>query len=382
MKAHLDFGTAEFVDAGNEVVLTLPPPQQLTDFLPIRGTASEALIANTRGAIQRILHGIDDRLVAIIGPCSIHDPKAALEYAARLRDVRRRFSSTLEIVMRVYCEKPRTTVGWKGLINDPHLNGSFRIAEGLRIARQLLMDINRLGVPVATEFLDVISPRYIGDLISWGAIGARTTESQVHRELASSLPVPIGFKNGTDGALQIATDAVQSAARSHHFVSVNENGRAAVVKSSGNKACHVVLRGGKSPNYDAESVVLAAKTLTGAGLPARVMIDCSHGNSRKQHGNQLHVASDIAGQIASGSPHIFGIMAESHLTAGAQRFNVGVDDPRELEYGKSITDACLGWEDSLKLLDMVSSAVTERRLVRDCPLPQHAPIESNMSVFY
>jgi 3-deoxy-7-phosphoheptulonate synthase len=382
MNELLDPETLGYESASAEVVSTLPPPQDFTDSLPVRGTTSESLIASTRRAIHRILHGLDDRLLTIIGPCSIHDPQAALEYAQRLRDVRHRLSSTLAIVMRVYCEKPRTTVGWKGLINDPHLNGSFRIDDGLRIARRLLMDINELGVPVATEFLDVISPRYLGDLISWGAIGARTTESQVHRELASSLPVPIGFKNGTDGDVHIAADAVQAAARGHHFLSISASGRAAVVKSGGNKTCHVVLRGGRSPNYDAESVAQAVRTLKGAGVPARVMIDCSHGNSRRQHGNQLSVAADVACQIASGSPHILGIMAESHLTAGAQRFAVGIDDPRNLEYGKSITDACLGWDDSLDLLDRLSSAVAERRLASDYALSQRSASEANMSVFY
>jgi len=335
----------------------LPPPEHLIRFFPLRGSGIEALITKTRRTVQRIMRGQDPRLLVIMGPCSIHDPQAALEYARRLQEARRRFASTLEIVMRVYFEKPRTTVGWKGLINDPHLDGSFRIDEGLRIARQLLIDINRLGVPAATEFLDVISPQYIGDLISWGAIGARTTESQVHRELASGLSAPIGFKNGTDGNIRIATDAIQAAARSHNVLSIHKNGRVAVVRTRGNGDCHVILRGGTVPNYDAGSVAATVKVLNEASLPTRLMIDCSHANSCKQPDKQLSVAEDIGRQIANGSRHIFGIMVESHLVAGAQKHVAGKDDPRELQFGKSITDACLGWEDSLRLLQSMSTAV-------------------------
>jgi len=261
----------------------------------------------------------------------------------------------------VYFEKPRTTVGWKGLINDPYLDETFRIDEGLRIARQLLIEINRLGLPAASEFLDVISPQYLGDLIAWGAIGARTTESQVHRELASGLSAPIGFKNGTDGNIKIATDAIQAAAGGHHFLSVHKNGQVAIVQTNGNANCHVILRGGKSPNYDADSVAAACEALTAADLPASLMVDCSHANSSKQYEKQLDVARDVAHQVADGSTRVFGLMVESHLKAGAQKFTPGKDDAAALEFGKSITDACLGWEHSLEMLDTLSQAVTARR---------------------
>jgi 3-deoxy-7-phosphoheptulonate synthase len=305
--------------------------------------------------------GKDDRLLVIIGPCSIHDPAAALEYAHRLKEQRARYADTLEIVMRVYFEKPRTTVGWKGLINDPYLDESFRIDEGLRIARQLLIEINRLGLPAGSEFLDVISPQYLGDLISWGAIGARTTESQVHRELASGLSAPIGFKNGTDGNIKIATDAIQAAAGGHHFLSVHKNGQVAIVQTKGNPDCHVILRGGKAPNYDAASVAAACAELEKAKLRPRLMVDCSHANSSKQHEKQLEVARSISGQLSSGSRSIFGVMVESHLLAGAQKFTPGKDDASRLEYGKSITDACLGWDDSLQSLAVLSDGVKARR---------------------
>ena len=263
--------------------------------------------------------------------------------------------------MRVYFEKPRTTVGWKGLINDPYLDESYRIDEGLRMARQLLIDINRLGLPAGSEFLDVISPQYIGDLIAWGAIGARTTESQVHRELASGISAPIGFKNGTDGNIRIATDAIQAAARGHHFLSVHKNGQVAIVQTNGNKDCHVILRGGKAPNYDAASVQAACDDLTKAGLPATLMVDCSHANSSKQHHKQLDVARDIAAQMAGGSRQVFGVMVESHLKEGAQKFSPGKDSVSALAYGQSITDACLGWEDSQRTLQLLSDAVAARR---------------------
>ncbi|MCE3273586.1 MAG: 3-deoxy-7-phosphoheptulonate synthase [Ramlibacter sp.] len=339
----------------------LPPPEHLIRFFPIRGTPVEGLISQTRRAIHDIMAGQDDRLLVVIGPCSIHDPVAALEYARKLKDARAKYQDTLEIVMRVYFEKPRTTVGWKGLINDPYLDESYRIDEGLRIARQLLIDINRLGVPAGSEFLDVISPQYIGDLISWGAIGARTTESQVHRELASGISAPIGFKNGTDGNIKIATDAIQAAARPHHFLSVHKNGQVAIVQTNGNRDCHVILRGGKAPNYDAASVAAACRELEAAGLPPTLMVDCSHANSSKQHERQVDVAKDIAGQIAGGSRHVFGLMIESHLTGGAQKFTPGKDDPRALEHGKSITDACIGWNTSLDVLEVLSGAVRHRR---------------------
>jgi 3-deoxy-7-phosphoheptulonate synthase len=342
-------------------ITVLPPPEHLIRFFPIRGTPVESLITGTRRAIHNIMAGKDDRLLVVMGPCSIHDPAAALDYARRLKAEREKYAGTLEIVMRVYFEKPRTTVGWKGLINDPYLDESYRIDEGLRIARQLLIDINRMGLPAGSEFLDVISPQYIGDLISWGAIGARTTESQVHRELASGLSAPIGFKNGTDGNIRIATDAIQAAARGHHFLSVHKNGQVAIVQTNGNKDCHVILRGGKAPNYDAASVAAACKDLEAAKLPPALMVDCSHANSSKQHQKQIDVAKDIAGQIVGGSRSIFGLMIESHLHAGAQKFTPGKDSVSTLEYGKSITDACLGWDDSTQVLDLLSHAVKKRR---------------------
>ena len=342
-------------------ITVLPPPEHLIRFFPIQGTAVESLITQTRQNIHDIIAGTDDRLLVVIGPCSIHDPMAALDYARRLAVERKKYAGTLEIVMRVYFEKPRTTVGWKGLINDPYLNETYRIDEGLRIARQLLIDINRLGLPAGSEFLDVISPQYIGDLIAWGAIGARTTESQVHRELASGLSAPIGFKNGTDGNIRIATDAIQAAARGHHFLSVHKNGQVAIVQTNGNKDCHVILRGGKAPNYDAASVAAACKALEAAHLPATLMVDCSHANSAKQHQKQIDVARDIAAQIASGSRQVFGLMVESHLKAGAQKFTPGKDDASALEYGKSITDACIDWDDSVAMLASLSAAVETRR---------------------
>ncbi len=353
--------TSQTDDKRIKDITVLPPPEHLIRFFPIVGTAVESLITQTRKNIHHIIAGKDDRLLVIIGPCSIHNPEAAIDYARRLAAQRAKYAGTLEIVMRVYFEKPRTTVGWKGLINDPYLDQSYRIDEGLRIARQLLIEINRQGLPAGSEFLDVISPQYIGDLISWGAIGARTTESQVHRELASGLSAPIGFKNGTDGNIRIATDAIQAAARGHHFLSVHKNGQVAIVQTNGNKDCHVILRGGKAPNYDAASVAAACKDLDAAKLPATLMVDCSHANSHKQHERQVEVARDIAAQIAGGSRHVFGLMVESHLLAGAQKFTPGKDQPQALEYGKSITDACLGWDDSLRVLELLSDAVKARR---------------------
>ena len=354
--------TSQTDDERIKDITVLPPPEHLIRFFPIQGSFVESLITNTRKNIHNIMVGVDDRLLVVIGPCSIHDPAAAMEYARRLVEQRKKYAGTLEIVMRVYFEKPRTTVGWKGLINDPYLDETFRIDEGLRIARQLLIDINRLGLPAGSEFLDVISPQYIGDLIAWGAIGARTTESQVHRELASGLSAPIGFKNGTDGNIRIATDAIQAAARGHHFLSVHKNGQVAVVQTNGNPDCHVILRGGKAPNYDEGSVTAACKELAAAKLLATLMVDCSHANSSKQHEKQLEVARDIAGQVKRGSKQVFGLMIESHLNAGAQKFTPGKDDASKLEYGKSITDACLSWGDSLDALEVLSSAVTARRM--------------------
>jgi 3-deoxy-7-phosphoheptulonate synthase len=356
--------TSQTDDERIKDITVLPPPEHLIRFFPIHGSAVETLITDTRRSIKNIMAGKDDRLLVIIGPCSIHDPAAAVDYARRLKAVREQYKDTLEIVMRVYFEKPRTTVGWKGLINDPYLDESFRIDEGLRIARQLLIEINRLGLPAGSEFLDVISPQYLGDLISWGAIGARTTESQVHRELASGISAPIGFKNGTDGNIKIATDAIQAAAGGHHFLSVHKNGQVAIVQTNGNPDCHVILRGGKTPNYDATHVAAACADLAKAKLPPTLMVDCSHANSSKQHEKQLEVAKDIAGQISGGSTSIFGVMVESHLQAGAQKFTPGKDDASKLEYGKSITDACLGWDDSLESLEVLSAAVTARRARR------------------
>ena len=356
--------TSQTDDERIKDITVLPPPEHLIRFFPIQGTPVERLISQTRHTIQNIMSGGDDRMLVVIGPCSIHDPAAALDYARRLKVQREKYKDSLEIVMRVYFEKPRTTVGWKGLINDPYLDESFRIDEGLRIARQLLIEINRLGLPAGSEFLDVISPQYLGDLIAWGAIGARTTESQVHRELASGLSAPIGFKNGTDGNIKIATDAIQAAAGGHHFLSVHKNGQVAIVQTNGNKDCHVILRGGKAPNYDAASVAAACKDLEKASLRATLMVDCSHANSSKQHEKQVEVARDIASQVAAGSRSVFGVMVESHLNAGAQKFTPGKDDANALDYGKSITDACLGWDDSLQALDVLSTAVQQRRALK------------------
>jgi 3-deoxy-7-phosphoheptulonate synthase len=342
-------------------VTPLPPPEHLIRFFPIRGTPVEQLVAETRSRIRQIMAGQDDRLLVVIGPCSIHDPAAALEYARKLKVLRDQHADALEIVMRVYFEKPRTTVGWKGLINDPYLDESYRIDEGLRMGRQLLLEINRMGVPAGSEFLDVISPQYLGDLIAWGAIGARTTESQVHRELASGLSAPIGFKNGTDGNIRIATDAIQSAARAHHFLSVHKNGQVAIVETKGNPDCHLILRGGKAPNYDAAHVEAACKDLEAAKLPATLMVDCSHANSSKQHEKQIEVAADIGAQISGGSRSIFGVMVESHLNAGAQKFTPGKDDATKLAYGQSITDACIGWDDSVGVIETLAAAVKARR---------------------
>ena len=353
--------TSRTDDLRIENVTPLPPPEHLIRFFPIAGTPVEQQIGTTRDAIRKIMRREDDRLLVVMGPCSIHDPVAAVEYAKKLKLERDRYAGTLEIVMRVYFEKPRTTVGWKGLINDPYLDESYRIDEGLRIGRQLLLEINKLGMPAGSEFLDVISPQYLGDLISWGAIGARTTESQVHRELASGLSAPIGFKNGTDGNIRIAIDAIQAAARPHHFLSVHKNGQVAIVETRGNGDCHVILRGGKAPNFDAGSIAAACREIEAAKLPCTLMVDCSHANSSKQHLRQIDVAKDIGAQIAAGSRCIFGTMIESHLQAGAQKFAAGKDDPSKLVYGQSITDACIGWEDSLAVLDVLSRAVTTRR---------------------
>ncbi|HEX2565710.1 MAG TPA: 3-deoxy-7-phosphoheptulonate synthase [Burkholderiales bacterium] len=341
-------------------IVPLPPPEHLIRFFPIQGTAVEALISETRRKVRQILHGRSDRMLVVIGPCSIHDPAAAIAYAEKLLAERKKHQDDLEVLMRVYFEKPRTTGGWKGLINDPYMNGSFRINEGLRIARDLLVKINQAGVPAGCEFLDVISPQYIGDLVSWGAIGARTTESQVHRELASGLSAPVGFKNGTDGNVRIAVDALLAARQKHHFLSVHKSGQVAIVETRGNEDCHVILRGGRQPNYDAASVQAACEELARAKLPERVMIDCSHANSSKQFKRQADVAGDIAERVAQGERRIVGLMVESNLVEGRQDLGTG----RGLVFGQSVTDPCLGWDDSVKLLEGLAAGVQRRRKLR------------------
>ncbi|MDR3429797.1 MULTISPECIES: 3-deoxy-7-phosphoheptulonate synthase AroG [Silvimonas] len=334
----------------------LLPPVAVLEKYPVTETASRTAF-QSRQAIQNILHDRDDRLLVIIGPCSIHDPVAALEYGRKLIALREQHKAHLEVVMRVYFEKPRTTVGWKGLINDPFLNGSFNINEGLRIARKLLLDLNDTGLPTAGEFLDMITPQYVADLMSWGAIGARTTESQVHRELASGISCPVGFKNGTDGNLRIALDAIRSASAPHHFLSVTKMGHSAIVATAGNPDCHVILRGGKEPNYDANHVRAAMADLAAVGLPEKLMVDFSHANSRKDYRRQMEVSSDISAQIGEGNKAIFGVMIESHLVEGRQDHVEG----QPLCYGQSITDACIGWSDTEKTLQELANAVAQRR---------------------
>ncbi len=336
---------------------TLSPPSQVIGEAPTTSRVAET-VGQARRAAHNILHGPDDRLLVVIGPCSIHDPKAALDYAKRLAAERERHTDDLEIVMRVYFEKPRTTVGWKGLINDPSLDGGFRINDGLRLARRVLLDVCALGLPAACEFLDVTTPQYIADLVAWGAIGARTTESQIHRELASGLSCPVGFKNGTNGDVRIAVDAVLAAGQPHHFLAVTKEGRAAIATTRGNDDAHIVLRGGKTPNYDATSVAAATAQLAAAGLPERLMVDASHANSGKDHENQPAVVADLCRQVAGGSQQIMGVMIESHLVAGRQELVSG----RPLTYGQSITDACINWETSKTLLDALANAVCARRI--------------------
>ena len=335
----------------------LAPPAHLLREFASGNTATETTF-EAREAIHRILHGADDRLLVVIGPCSIHDPVAGREYASRLAEVRKRLAGDLEIVMRVYFEKPRTTVGWKGLINDPDLDGSFQINKGLRLAREFLLNVNELGLPAGCEFLDTLTPQYIADLVSWGAIGARTTESQVHRELASGLSCAVGFKNGTDGNIKIAIDAIKAASQPHHFLSVTKGGHSAIVSTKGNEDCHIILRGGKAPNYDKASVEAACAEMAKGGLAQRLMIDTSHANSSKKPENQIPVAADIAAQIAAGDDRIIGLMIESHLIAGRQDLEAG----RALTYGQSVTDGCIGWEDSVSVLDVLAGAVRARRL--------------------
>ena len=341
-----------------EIKEMMPPAHVFREF-PV-GVQAAQTTYSARQAIHRILHGADDRLLVVIGPCSIHDVELAIDYAGRLQNEAARFTKDLLIAMRVYFEKPRTTVGWKGLINDPRLDNSFRINEGVRQARRLLLAINEMGLPCATEFLDTIIPQYTADLIAWGAIGARTTESQVHRELASGLSCPVGFKNGTDGNVRIAIDAIRAAQSPHHFLSVTKAGHSAIVSTSGNEDCHVILRGGKEPNYDATHVDAAAREIAAAALAARLMIDFSHANSVKDFKRQIAVANDVAAQIAAGEDRIMGVMVESHLVEGRQ--NLVPEQP--LEYGKSITDACIGWEDSVSVLETLAQSVRARRLIK------------------
>ena len=350
--------TSETDDQRIQEVTPLPPPEHLIRFFPIAGTPIEKLVGNTRRSVRRILDGKDDRLLVVIGPCSIHDPVAALDYARQLKVQRTKYVDTLEIVMRVYFEKPRTTVGWKGLINDPKLDGSFNINAGIRIARELLVGINEMGLPAGCEFLDMITPQYIADLVSWGAIGARTTESQIHRELASGLSCPVGFKNGTDGNIKIAVDAIRAAQAPHHFLSVTKAGHSAIVSTAGNEDCHIILRGGKAPNFDSASVDAAAKGLAEAGLAQRLMIDFSHANSSKNPQKQVDVGGDVARQLANGEDRIFGVMVESHLKAGRQDLVPG----KPLVYGQSVTDGCIGWDDSQKLLETLAEGVRKRRV--------------------
>ena len=334
----------------------LTPPSHLIREYPCTPKVANT-VASTRRAIHRILHGKDNRLLVVTGPCSVHDPKAALEYASRLAELREEVGNELELVMRVYFEKPRTTVGWKGLINDPHMDNSFEINTGLRMARDLLLNINELGVPAATEFLDMISPQYVADMISWGAIGARTTESQVHRELSSGLSCPVGFKNGTDGNVKIAIDAIKAASHPHHFLSVTKGGGTAIFATSGNNDCHIILRGGVKPNHDAEGVEAASREIIAAGLTPRIMIDVSHGNSLKKAENQIPNTAEVSRQVAAGDMRIIGLMLESNLVGGRQDHIP--DQP--LTYGQSITDACIGWDDSALVLKQLADAVKKRQ---------------------
>ncbi len=332
------------------------PPAKLHDSLPLTETASDTVF-NTRSAIHKVLHGEDDRLVVIVGPCSIHDTKAAIEYAHRLLKLKQQYRDELIIVMRVYFEKPRTTVGWKGLINDPDLNGSFQINKGLEKARELLLELNKIGIPAATEFLDLITPQYFADLISWGAIGARTTESQVHRELASGLSCPVGFKNGTNGNLRVAVDAMRAVQDPHIFLSVTKQGHSAIFSTTGNNDSHIILRGGKQPNYDKEYIVETVSELKSAGMNTRIMVDLSHGNSQKDYRRQTDVADNIVSQVSNGEHNIMGVMIESHLVEGNQTVGNG----GSLVYGQSITDACISWDTTVTMLEQLAKAIQARR---------------------
>jgi 3-deoxy-7-phosphoheptulonate synthase len=343
-------------DVRIEKIKELLPPIALLERFPASEKASETVFSG-RKAISNIFNNKDDRVLVVIGPCSIHDTDAAIEYGQRLFKLREKYKDSLEIVMRVYFEKPRTTVGWKGLINDPYMDNSFKLNDGLRIGRKLLLDLNDLGLPTAGEFLDMITPQYIADFMCWGAIGARTTESQVHRELASGLSCPVGFKNGTDGTIKIAIDAIGSASAPHHFLSVTKFGHSAIVQTTGNEDCHIILRGGKTTNFDAQSVKQVTGQLEQSKLNTKIMIDFSHGNSSKKFENQLLVCQDVCQQIAKGEHNIFGVMVESHLVEGRQ----DLIDGKVETYGQSITDACIGWSDTEKLLAQLSDAVIQRR---------------------
>ena len=334
----------------------LSTPREVMREIPRTLTATRVAMT-ARNAIHAILHGADDRLVVVVGPCSVHDPVAAVDYAARLATLRERLCDRLEIVMRVYFEKPRTTVGWKGLINDPDLDGSFDINKGLRLARNVLSAVNNLGLPAGTEFLDLTTPQYIADLVAWAAIGARTTESQIHRELASGLSCPVGFKNGTDGNVRIAADAVKSASHPHHFMAVTKGGRSAIAATSGNDDCHIILRGGSKPNYDPASVAAASAELVSAGVAPRIMIDASHANSSKKPENQPLVIADIVRQLSAGEPRIVGVMIESNLVGGRQDVQPGT----ALTYGQSITDGCIDWQTTVSALEQLADAVAARR---------------------
>jgi 3-deoxy-7-phosphoheptulonate synthase len=338
-------------------IMELAPPAHLLREFPASDRAATTTF-EARQAIHRVLHGADDRLLVVVGPCSIHDYDAAIDYATRLAAQKRELAADLIVVMRVYFEKPRTTVGWKGLINDPHLDDTYRINEGLRLARRILVEVNELGLPAGTEYLDMITPQYFADMIAWGAIGARTTESQVHRELASGLSCPVGFKNGTNGDVRIAVDAIKAASAPHHFLSVTKGGHSAIVHTGGNEDCHIILRGGKAPNYSASDIDATCKELAGAGLAAKLMIDCSHANSQRRHERQREVAREVAAQITGGDDRIIGMMIESHINPGRQDLVPG----QPLQYGVSITDACIGWDATVEVLRNLAEAVRARRV--------------------
>lgn len=367
----------ELDDRQIKSIKPLIQPQILMEEYPLSMQAGET-VSKGRHDTEAILRNRQDRLIVVVGPCSVHDVRAGIEYAKRLKAYADQAKDDLHIVMRVYFEKPRTTVGWKGLINDPNLDGSFQINKGLRLARGFLLEVAKIGLPAGTEFLDAISPQYTADLISWGAIGARTTESQVHRELTSGLSMPVGFKNGTDGSVRIAVDAIRSSSSSHHFLSVTKQGISAIVETAGNDKCHVILRGANAgPNYATEHISSTRQSLEKAGLPARIMIDCSHGNSEKKHENQLKVAQNISEQLATGDENaqsIMGVMLESNLVDGRQ--NVPPEGPHALKYGQSITDACMGWDMTVQALDALRAGVQARRA--KAPVSTHAPINADI----